>query len=58
MNKLLGKVLGRIFPQPEDGNACHEATFDPEQMPEAVRGKLEQVQEKENAAKPADKNKE
>ena len=57
MNKLIGKVLGRIFPQPEDGNACHEAAFDPEQMPDAVREKLEQAKAKEAAAKSADKNK-
>ena len=57
MNKLLGKVLGRIFPQPEDGNACHEAAFDPEQMPEAMRKILDEAKTKETAAKSADKNK-
>ena len=56
MNKLLGKIIGRIFPQPEDGNACHEAAFDPEQMPEAVRAKLAEAKAKEAAAKSADKN--
>lgn len=57
MNKLIEKVLGRIFPQPENGNACHEAAFDPEQMPEAMREKLEQANAKETAAKSANENK-
>ena len=58
MSNLIGKIFGRIFPKPEDGNPCHEAAFDPELMPQAVRDKLEQAQAKENAsAKPADKPK-
>ena len=51
MSKLMDKVFGRIFPKPEDGNPCHEAAFDPELMPKAVREKLEQAQAQEENAK-------
>lgn len=47
MNSVIGKIFGRIFPKPEDGNACHEAAFDPDLMPKAIRDKLEQEQSKE-----------
>ncbi|MHC1761526.1 MAG: hypothetical protein AB9917_18835 [Negativicutes bacterium] len=57
MSNLLDKVFGRIFPKPEDGNPCHEAAFDPELMPKAVREKLEQAQAKEENAKLESKNK-
>ena len=56
MGNLFSKVLGRIFPKPEDGNACHEAAYDLDQMPRDMRHKLEQAQTKEAAAKPADKH--
>jgi len=51
MSSLLGKVFGRIFPKPEDGNACHEAAYDLDQMPKVMREKLEQSQAKEAAEK-------
>jgi hypothetical protein len=57
MNNLLGKVWGRIFPRPEDGNPCHEAAFDPEMMPKAVQEKLEQAKVQEEAVKAAAKKK-
>ena len=47
MSSVIGKIFGRIFPKPEDGNACHEAAFDPDLMPKAIRDKLEQEQSKE-----------
>ena len=50
MASVISKIFGRIFPRPEDGNACHEAAFDPEMMPKAVRDKLEQDREQEKAA--------
>lgn len=43
MKRLLSKVLGRLFPRPEDGNPCHEAAFDPDQMPGALREKVERA---------------
>ena len=51
MSKILDKVFGRIFPKPEDGNACHEAAYDLDQMPRDMRKKLEQAQAKEAADK-------
>ena len=51
MSNLFSKVLGRIFPRPEDGNACHEAAYDLDQMPKVMREKLEQAQAKEAADK-------
>jgi len=57
MSKLMDKVFGRIFPKPEDGNPCHEAAFDPELMPKAVREKLEQAKAQEENAKAESKNK-
>ena len=57
MSNLLGKVFGRIFPKPEDGNPCHEAAFDPDLMPKAVREKLEQASAAEESAKSESKNK-
>lgn len=53
MSSLLGKVFGRIFPKPEDGNACHEAAYDLDQMPKVMREKLEQSQAREAADKAA-----
>ena len=53
MSSLLGKVVGRIFPKPEDGNACHEAAYDLDQMPKVMREKLEQSQAREAAEKAA-----
>ena len=47
MSSIISKIFGRIFPKPEDGNACHEAAFDPDLMPKAIRDKLEQEQSKE-----------
>ena len=41
MTRLLQKVLNRLVPKPEDGNPCHEAAFDPDLMPDAVRQALE-----------------
>ena len=55
MSSVIGKIFGRIFPKPEDGNACHEAAFDPEMMPKAVRDKLVQGREQEKAKKAAKK---
>ena len=55
MASVISKIFGRIFPRPEDGNACHEAAFDPEMMPKAVREKLEQDREQEKAEKAAKK---
>ncbi len=51
MSSLIGKVFGRIFPKPEDGNPCHEAAFDPDIMPQAIKEKLEQAKAREEAAK-------
>ena len=55
MSSVIGKIFGRIFPKPEDGNACHEAAFDPDLMPKAVRDKLEQGKDQEEAEKAAKK---
>jgi len=56
MSSLLGKVFGRIFPKPEDGNACHEAAYDLDQMPKIMREKLEESQAKEAAEKAVAEN--
>jgi len=56
MSSFLGKVFGRIFPKPEDGNACHEAAYDLDQMPKVMREKLEQSQAKEAAEKAVAEN--
>lgn len=41
MTGFLQKVMDRLVPKPEAGNPCHEAAFDPDLMPEAVRQALE-----------------
>jgi hypothetical protein len=41
MTGFLQKVMDRLVPKPEAGNPCHEAAFDPELMPDAMRQALE-----------------
>lgn len=37
---IMQKILDRVFPRPEAGNACREAAFDPDLMPDALREKV------------------
>jgi hypothetical protein len=35
-------MLRRLFPRPEDGNACHEPAFDPDLLPKEIRERLKE----------------
>lgn len=45
MPNLMKSILGRVFPKPEDGNACTEAAFDKDLMPTAMRQKLQEAEQ-------------
>lgn len=53
MSGFLQKVMDRLVPKPEAGNPCHEAAFDPDLMPEAMRQALEKEKAEESRKQPS-----
>ena len=51
MTGFLQKVMDRLVPKPEAGNPCHEAAFDPDLMPDAMRQALEKEKAEESRKK-------
>ncbi len=58
MSGFLQKVMDRLMPKPEAGNPCHEAAFDPDLMPEAMRQALEKEKAEESRKQPSKAKKE
>ena len=56
MSGFLQKVMDRLMP--EAGNPCHEAAFDPDLMPEAMRQALEKEKAEESRKQPSKAKKE